>query len=172
MELGLIEVYTGDGKGKTTAAIGSATRALGQGLRVGFFQFLKTGMSGEMIPLVKAGAVFMAPQGNGKFVYAMNEEEKAECKEQQMANLLRATEMMPKLDVLVLDEIFGALETGMVEKEALLALLAQKPQGTELVLTGRNAPEDIVEMADYVTEMRCIKHPYNEGISARVGIEF
>lgn len=172
MEVGLIEVYTGEGKGKTTAAVGLATRALGQGLRVGLFQFLKTGMSGEMIPLVKAGAVFMAPQGSGKFVFQMNEQEKAQCKAQQMANLMRATEMMPRLDVLVLDEIFGALETGMIEKEALLALLAQKPQGMELVLTGRNAPEDIVETADYVTEMRCVKHPYDAGISARMGIEF
>lgn len=168
----MVQVYTGDGKGKTTAAVGTATRALGQGLRVGFFQFLKTGMSGEMIPLVKAGALFMAPQGSGKFVFQMDEKEKEQCKEQQMANLGRATEMMPQLDVLILDEIFGALETGMVEKEAVLSLLAQRPQSTEVVMTGRNAPEDIVDMADYVTEMRCIKHPYDAGISARMGIEF
>lgn len=172
MELGLVQVYTGDGKGKTTAAIGTATRALGQGLRVGFFQFLKTGMSGEMIPLVKAGALFMAPQGSGKFVFQMDEKEKEQCKEQQMANLKRAVEIMPQLDVLILDEIFGALETNMVEKDVLLSLLREKPQGTEVVLTGRNAPQDIIEIADYVTEMRCVKHPYEAGISARVGIEF
>lgn len=172
MEQGYIQIYMGDGKGKTTAAVGLATRALGQDLKVGFFQFLKTGMPGEMIPLVKQGALFMAPQGSGKFVFEMNDQEKEMCKQQQSANLMRAIEMMPQLDLLVLDEALGALETGMIEKEVLLALLDNKPKEMELVITGRNAPAGLIEKADYVTEMKCIKHPYEKGVIARKGIEF
>ncbi|MDL2324477.1 cob(I)yrinic acid a,c-diamide adenosyltransferase [Ruminococcaceae bacterium OttesenSCG-928-A16] len=172
MEQGMIQIYTGEGKGKTTAAAGLAARALGQGLRVGFFGFLKTGLSGEMVSLVKAGAVFMAPQGSGKFVWQMDDTEKEACRKQQTATLARAAQMMNQFDLLVLDEVFGALATGMLTPGDVMQLVEQKPAGMELVLTGRDAPPALLAKADYVTEMRSVKHPFDDGLKARKGIEF
>lgn len=172
MEKGLVHIYTGDGKGKTTAAVGLATRALGQGLRVGFFQFLKSGFSGEMFVLSKSGATFMAPQGSGKFVWEMNDEEKQQCKTQQQGNFDRAVQMQEQFDVLVLDEVIGAITTGMLDEADVLEFVKNKPEAMELVMTGRGASEKLLKLADYITEMRCIKHPYTQNVTARKGIEF
>lgn len=170
MEKGYIEVYYGDGKGKTTAAVGLAARAAGQGLRVGFYQFLKSGFSGEMVPLVKAGVQFFCPQ-TPKFVWEMSEAEKAACREKQQQNFERAANMAGGYDLLVLDEVLDAVETGMVDKAPVMALLADKPAGTELVLTGQKIWPELLAMADYVTEMQKKKHPYDNGLAARPGIE-
>lgn len=172
MNRGMVHLYMGDGKGKTTAAAGLAARALGQGLRVGFCQFLKNGKSGECLTLEKAGALFIASSGSSKFIWEMSEPEKAACKAGQQQALAQAAAMMPRLDVLVLDEALGALETGMLELEEIVVLVRQKPSALELVLTGRNAPLQLMELADYATEMRCIKHPFSQGVPARKGIEY
>lgn len=172
MDKGYIHVYTGDGKGKTTAAVGLAARAAGQGLKVAFFQFLKSGFSGEMMVLSKAGVSFVSPQKGVKFVCDMTDEEKAEYKVRQTEALERAIFMSDTLDVLVLDEVIGAYNEDVVDRELLMNLIQTKPAQLELVLTGRKANEEFINAADYVTEMKCIKHPYDKGILARKGIEF
>ncbi|MFV0351054.1 MAG: cob(I)yrinic acid a,c-diamide adenosyltransferase [Oscillospiraceae bacterium] len=171
MEKGYVHVYTGDGKGKTTAAVGLATRAAGNGLAVGFLQFLKSGFTGEMVPLARMGVTYLAPQFSSKFVYQMTEEEKEACAITQQDLLSRAAELAQRLDVLVLDEVICAVDTGMITEADLLDLIKNRPAGLELVLTGRGATPAMLEQADYATEMKCIKHPYDKGVKARTGIE-
>lgn len=172
MAKGLVHIYTGDGKGKTTAAAGLCARALGQGLRVGFFQFLKSGRSGEVDSLQKLGAQVGAAEDSGKFIWNMTEAEKEACATAQAIHLQKAAKAMPTLDLLVLDEAIGACGAGMLKEEDLLALLAAKPEHLEVVLTGRNASEALRNAADYITEMRAVRHPFDEGQVARRGIEF
>lgn len=172
MGKGYIHIYTGDGKGKTTAAAGLSTRAVGQNKKVAFFQFLKSGFSGEMASLARLGVSVFAPQGNGKFVKDMSAEEKIACQNQQQASLERAVAMGNDLDLLVLDEVICAVETGIVPLQTVLMFMENKPDSLELVLTGRNATAEMIERADYVSELVCVKHPYEKGITARKGIEF
>ena len=172
MEQACVHIYTGNGKGKTTAAAGLAARALGQGLRVGFFQFLKNGMSGETISLAKLGAVVVSPMGSGKFLWDMNQEEKAACAAKQDETLARAIEMAPGFDLLVLDEVICAVEAGVLSRQKLVSFIENKPAALELVLTGRGECTGLLELADYVTEMGEKAHPYNKGLAARKGVEF
>lgn len=167
---GLIQVYTGDGKGKTTAALGLALRASGQGLKVGVIQFLKGIVGGEHyfashhhafdILLVSTGDLFT------KSAERLSEEVRQ--------TLAYAEERMlkGKYDLLILDEIFIAVQQRLITVQQLLDLLDKKPEPLELILTGRNAPEVILKRADLVTEMRKIRHPFEKGIPARVGIEY
>lgn len=170
-EPGLIHIYTGDGKGKTTAAIGLACRAAGAGKRVLVAQFLKGRDTGELVSLEKLGIPVLRTDVK-KFVFAMTDEEKADCKAGQTGCLDRARAAMPDYDLVVLDEIFGAVSTGMVELGAVESLVRGKPAALELVLTGRGAPASLVELADYVSEIRCVRHPYERGVKARQGIEY
>ncbi len=172
MENAKVHLYTGEGKGKTTAAVGLAARAVGQGKTVVFFQFLKNGLTGEMLPLVREGVSYFAPQGSGKFVWEMDEAEKEECRKLQQANFERACSMAENFDLMVLDEVVCAVDTGMLEKQQVFTFMQNRPVGLELVVTGRGADEEWFALADYVTEMKCIKHPYNEGLQARRGIEY
>lgn len=172
MAKGMVHVYTGDGKGKTTAAAGLAARALGQGLRVAFFQFLKTGLSGEVISLAQLGAEVFAPQGSGKFVWEMDDVEKAACAQQQQSTMERAFDMAPEFDLLVLDEVVCAVEAGLLALEDLRQLLEDRPEELEVVLTGRGADEELLQLGDYVTEMKMLAHPFELGQAARRGVEF
>lgn len=170
MEQGLIHLYWGEGKGKTTAAMGLALRALGAGKRVVIVQFLKGGETGE-VPLLRGlGAEIFRGKAGQKFVFQMNEEEKKENRALQTENLCRALER--PADLLILDEACAAWQTGMVDRTLLQEAVLGKPAARELVLTGREPAPWMREAADYSTEMRCHRHPYEKGISARKGVEF
>lgn len=167
---GLLHLYYGDGKGKTTAAMGLALRALGSGRRVVIVQFLKGGFSGEVPGLEKLGAVFYRGVPGEKFVFQMNEEERTATRAQQNANLTAA--LAQPADLLVLDEAGSAWELDMVDKELLRQAVLQRPAGQECVLTAHTPPQWMQDAADYVTEMHCVRHPYQKGIAARQGIEY
>jgi len=167
---GLVHLYWGDGKGKTTAAMGLALRALGAGRKVVIVQFLKGGQSGE-IPLLRSlGAEIFRGKVGMKFSFQMNEAEKAETRALQTEHLRRALDCESGL--LVLDEACAAWQTGLVDRELLKKAVLEKPAGREVVLTGRQPPEWMREAADYITEMHCCRHPYERGVPAREGVEF
>ena len=170
MERGLVHLYWGDGKGKTTAAMGLALRALGSGKRVVIVQFLKGGKSGEIPLLEQLGAKIYRGKAGQKFVFQMNDAEKAATRELQNANL-RAAQQEPA-DLLILDEAGSAWELDMVDKELLKAVVLERPAEQECVLTAHGAPDWMLETADYSTEMKCHRHPYQKGIAAREGLEY
>ncbi len=170
MDKGLVHLYCGDGKGKTTAAMGLALRALGQGMRVVVVQFLKNGTSGELEPLKKLGAAVYSGQPGAKFTFQMNAEEKAQATKENNARLAEA--LQQPCDLLILDEICAARNSGMVDEALAKQAVLERPQHREVVLTGRNPEAWIVEAADYITEMQPRRHPYEQGIPARKGIEF
>lgn len=172
LERGLVHIYTGDGKGKTTAAVGICVRAAGSGLRVLFSQFLKGRPTGELEPLSKIGVEIVRGDAVTKFIPYMTDEELKKCREEQQSIFDAVCRSINDYDVVVLDEIFGAIETGMIKKSSVLTLIREKPKSTELVLTGRNAPEELTELADYLSEIKHIKHPYEKGINGRKGIEY
>jgi cob(I)alamin adenosyltransferase len=175
---GLIHLYCGDGKGKTTCAMGLALRAAGRDIPVVVAQFLKSEDSGERLALRKLPGVtlLLLPQ-QVTFTFRMTEEEKKEAKAQSAARLREAKGLAWELGkhgpcLLILDEICAAVSTGMIEEEEVEQLLDTRPQGLEVVLTGRNPAPGLVQRADYVTEMQMNKHPYQQGIAARRGIEY
>lgn len=172
---GFIHVYCGDGKGKTTAAVGLAVRAAGTGKRVLLVQFLKGRDTGELHSLAQIPEItVLRGKASEKFTFQMNERELQEVYDNQTKNLLTALEEARKghCDLLILDEIMGALSTETVDEDLLKSLVLYKPEPLELVLTGRNPPDWIVEAADYVTQMEKVKHPYDRGIQARRGVEY
>lgn len=169
---GLIHVYTGDGKGKTTAAIGQAVRAAGAGLSVCVMQFLKTENSGELKSLSELGISVIRKETVSGFFYQLSDSQKEQLKCEVDYEFELAKKILPQYDIVVLDEIFGVIENGLIPVSALKRMLRKKPAGTELILTGRHAPEEIIESADYVSEINVIKHPMDAGIPARYGIEF
>ena len=170
MDKGLVHLYCGNGKGKTTAAMGLALRALGQGMRVVVVQFLKNGTSGELGPLKKLGAAVYSGQPGAKFTFQMNAEEKAQATKENNARLAEA--LQQPCDLLILDEICAARNSGMVDEALAKQAVLERPQHREVVLTGRNPEAWMVEAADYITEMQPRRHPYEQGIPARKGIEF
>ncbi len=172
MEQGLIHIYCGDGKGKTTCAFGLALRCAGCGYRVRIAQFLKSGESGEVTAMRRFSNVqLLRAKQSGKFTFQMNAQEKEEARAAHAALLERAFAELDGVRMLVLDEIMAACTTGMVEEARLLELIAHKPPSLELVMTGRGPSRQLLETADYVTEMTKQKHPYDRGIMARRGIE-
>lgn len=170
MDKGLVHLYCGNGKGKTTAAMGLALRALGQGMQVVVVQFLKNGTSGELEPLKKLGAAVYSGQPGAKFTFQMNAEEKAQATQENNARLAEA--LQQPCDLLILDEICAARNSGMLDEALAKQAVLERPQHREAVLTGRNPEAWMVEAADYITEMQPRRHPYEQGIPARKGIEF
>ncbi|MCD8355539.1 MAG: cob(I)yrinic acid a,c-diamide adenosyltransferase [Clostridia bacterium] len=172
MEQGLIHIYCGDGKGKTTSAFGLALRCAGTGERVRIVQFLKGGETGEVTAMQRMPNVeiLRAKQGT-KFTFQMNETEFIQAKRDHTALLDNAFAQAEGLRMLVLDEIMAACTTGMVDEAHLIDLIQNKPERLELVLTGRNPSEQLLALADYITEMKKVRHPYDKGIAARKGIE-
>ena len=170
MEQGLVHLYAGDGKGKTTAAMGLALRALGNKKRVTVVQFLKGIPSGEVDLLHQLGATVYRAENITKFVFQMTEQEKIEAKA-AYTQLLQQAACQPT-DLLVLDEACAACALEMVDVQMLKDVVQKRPEGLELVLTGRDPAQWMIEAADYYTEMCCRKHPYEKGIAARKGIEF
>ncbi len=162
-----LHLYYGDGKGKTTSAVGLAVRAQGAKLRVAFIQFLKDGSSSEIRQLKQLGITCFA-FGDGKF-YRKREipnNVRESCREA----LAKAAKLADSYDLIVLDEALTALGLGAISQEEMLELVNLAK--CELVLTGREAPEQLIARADYVTFMKKIKHPYDTGKQARYGIEF
>ncbi len=170
MDKGLIHLYWGEGKGKTTAAVGLAVRALGHGRRVAVVQFLKDGTSGELEPLRRLGAAVYSGGGCGKFTAQMTPEEREDTARQNTEHLRRALEV--PCDLLILDEACAAWRLDMADRELLRRAVLERPQGREVVLTGREPAPWMREAAHYSTEMRCHRHPYQEGVPAREGVEF
>lgn len=173
---GLIIVHTGNGKGKTTAALGLAMRAWGDGLRVLILQFIKGGWKyGEIETIKKLGAIDgrieLRRLGKG---FQRNTDDKAEHIEAAKEALKEAGKAFESgsYDLIILDEINYAVKFELIAVEDVKALLAKRPAELHVVLTGRYAKEDIIDMADLVTEMKLIKHPYQKGIKAQKGIEF
>ena len=172
METGCVHLYTGDGKGKTTAAVGLCTRAVGNGLRVAFLQFLKNGQTGEIASLEKLGVTVYSPK-RGKFLWDMDAAEREEAQKQQEKTLAQARLFAKDYDLLVLDEAIAAMDSGMLSAESLVSFLLDKPKGLEVVLTGRGDCETLLPFADYVTEMRALAHPFEKrALKARPGIEY
>lgn len=173
---GYVQVYTGNGKGKTTAAVGLGVRAAGDGYNVFMVQFLKSGSTGELESIKKLSPNFKIFRFEKKrgFFWTLNDEEKAELKLeiQEAYRFCLDTLKNNECDILIMDEIMGALSNELISKKQILQLIAAKPYNMELILTGRNVPEDIVDKADLVTEMREIKHYFSKGVPAREGIEY
>lgn len=170
---GLLHIYCGDGKGKTTAALGLALRCAGSGRRVLLLQFLKDGKSGEFASLSHVPGIEVIPQTRAfGFSWTLTPEERAQARTYYTGLLEEAFRRGGTFDLLVLDEALGAISAGMIEEERLVALLERRPEGLEAVLTGRDPSQALLDAADYVTEMRKVKHPYDRGVAARKGIEF
>lgn len=176
MKKGYIQIYTGNGKGKTTAALGLGFRAVGNGLKVLMIQFLKGSPTSELESIKALGGAFKIIRiaEHKKFFWQLSEVEKEEFKSLLQQELRQVDEAFEsgEFDIIILDEIFGALGNGMLTTEQLVHLLDIKPENVELVLTGRDAPELFIERADLVTQMKSIKHYYDKGVSGRKGIEY
>lgn len=167
---GLVHLYYGEGKGKTTAAMGLAARALGQGLHVTIVQFLKSGTSGELEPLRQAGATIYSGKVGTHFVSKMTAEERIETRKLHDAHLQQA--LAEECDLLILDEACFCYECGLVDAQLLRKAVCDRPEHREVVLTGRRPAEWMIEAADYMTEMVCRRHPFEQEIAARKGIEY
>ncbi len=172
--MGLIHLYCGDGKGKTTASVGLTVRCAGAGGRVIFTQFFKDGTSSELkvLKTVPGVQVLVCPRQYG-FFRRMNEEQKAAAREDFTALLRTAISAAREgAELLVLDEAVSACRHGVIPEEELLDFLRHKPAELEVVLTGRNPSEALMAQADYITEMVKRRHPFDQGIAARKGIEY
>lgn len=168
-------IYYGDGKGKTTAAIGLAVRAAGSKMKVLFVQFLKTEFSGERHILSHTENVTLTfcPL-ELKFTFEMDDKEKA-----QAAKIFKGifdsavtTALTEKYDMVVLDEVFEAINAHMLSESEVYEFITNAPSSMEIVMTGHNPPNKFMDCADYITEFKKIKHPYDKGITGRIGIEF
>ncbi len=173
MENGMIQIYCGDGKGKTSAAVGLAVRAAGAGLSVLFAQFLKTGDSAELAALRRIGGIDVAlPAQSFGFVWTLSDAEKVQMREVYAAFWRELAERAEGYDVFVADELLDAINLGLVDLAGTVAWLRRRPVGLEVVLTGRDPAPELVELADYVSEVQKVKHPFDRGVAARRGIEY
>jgi cob(I)alamin adenosyltransferase len=175
---GFIHIYTGNGKGKTTAALGLAMRAIGWGMRACVFQFLKKGVNGEARTSdLLGGRLKIVTFDQTHPIFLNGKDRKTDS--QRLKNLItkdlltvKETLLMGDYDIVILDEINNAIHDNLAAKEAILPLLDPRFRRSEIILTGRGAPRWLIAAADYATEMRLVKHPYRKGIAARRGIEF
>ena len=171
----MIHVYYGDGKGKTTAAVGLAVRAAGSNMKVMFVQFLKTEFSGERHILSNLENVSLTDCPDElKFTFDMSDAER-----QQASALFRgifersaATALSERYDMIVLDEVFDIMNEGMLSEADVFEFITNAPVSIEIVMTGHDPAQRFTDAADYVTEMKKIKHPFDKGLNGRIGIEF
>lgn len=171
MKRGFVQVYTGNGKGKTTAALGLALRAAGAGLKVFIGQFAKGKFCSEHNALKRFEDLITIEQyGTEQFIIdTVSEADRDKARQ----NITKVEQIVKsgKYDVVILDEASVALNLHLITLSDILNIIKSKPVSTEIVITGRNAPEELIDAADLVTEMKEIKHYYSKGISARKGIE-
>jgi len=173
LEKGLVQVYTGDGKGKTSAAFGLALRAIGRGLKVYVVQFIKGGFDyGELHIVERLPNLQLATFGRGKFITNLPPSKEDVKLAREAFELAKKVVRSGEHDIVILDEINVALNLKMIGTEEVKELIKNKPEHVELILTGRYAPAQILEVADLVTEMREVKHPYAQGVPPRKGIEY
>ncbi len=173
---GLVHIYTGSGKGKTSAAVGLGVRAYGRGLKVLMVQFLKGIETGEMFTIKKLEPDFVLYRGTPlkKFTWEMScaELEIARDLQNDIFTFAEKAATSETWDLIILDEVMAAINAKFLEKEKVINFIKNKPSNLELVLTGRDAPIEFIELADYVSEIVSVKHPMDKGIYARKGIEF
>ncbi len=173
---GLVHIYTGNGKGKTTAAVGLGVRACGRGMKVLMVQFLKGRETGEMKALQRLSPDFelYRQKETAKFTWNMTPQELEEMGKNISGLFALAVKeaMEGKRDMLILDEIMASVTSGLIPLEEVLDFVRKKPSGLELVMTGRDAPPELAQLADYISEIKPVKHPLEFGIAAREGIEF
>lgn len=172
---GLIHIYCGDGKGKTTCATGLAIRAAGNNMNVLMIRFLKNDNSSELSILNTIELITVIPcEKEFRFFFQMTEEQKTEAKKVYSSLLHSAIEQVKNqsFQLLIMDEVMAALKYNLIEESELISFLEQKPNDLEVVLTGRDPSEKLLSIADYVSEIKKIKHPFDQGIQARKGIEF
>jgi len=170
MELkrGLVHVYTGNGKGKTTAALGLCLRALGWGLKCCFIQFIKGKETGELLSARKLPNFEFYQTGRPDYDFQPTEEDR----KRAQRGLFLAREKAKEVDLLVLDEINVAVHLGLIPLNEVLEFIKNKPLNLELVLTGRHAKREIIELSDYATYFQLLKHPFYKGKPARKGIDY
>jgi len=175
VKTGQIHIYCGDGKGKTTAALGLALRAAGWGLRILLVQFLKNQDTGEIKSLKKISQItVLGGKDNGVlFSWQMTTGQKEQCRADHDENLKQAINSAGagQVDLLILDEIIPAWNLNLVDRVLFLDFLKDKPEELEVVLTGRDPAPELIELADYVSEIKKIRHPFDNGLKARNGIE-
>lgn len=171
---GLLHLYIGDGKGKTTASIGLCIRALGAGKRVLFAQFLKGRDTAELEPLRRLGIEVRRTEPVKKFLSAMDEREREECRRSCCELFAFTADALHegRYGLVVLDEVLDAVNAGIFTEEELCRALMERERTVEAVCTGRNPGEEIRAAADYISEIRALRHPYTRGIAARPGIEY
>lgn len=170
-----IHVYCGDGKGKTTSALGLGLRMCGSGGRVLLAQFLKSSSSSELTALSRIDGFDVLPGPETvKFTFQMNDEEKREAARfwSGFFRLAADTAVQGRYDLLILDELVGAISLGMVPEDEALAFLRTRPADLEVVLTGRSPSPELLALASYISEIHAVRHPYESGLAARRGIEF
>lgn len=172
MRRGLVQIYTGAGKGKTTAALGLTLRALGAGLKVYLGQFIKKGQFSEIKALHRFHPhITIRQYGRGGFIKGKPTPADIQCARKGLTALRKAM-VSGKYDLVIADEINCAVNAGLISAKDILLLIDKKPSEVELVLTGRNALRQIIKRADLITEMRKIRHPFDRGTGGRRGIEF
>lgn len=174
-EKGRIHIYCGDGKGKTTAAIGLIVRASGRGKRTLLVRFLKKEDSGELFVLDAISEVerMKMPDTKG-FYWTLKDEEREELKKayHDAWEVIQKKAVSGAYDLLVMDELMAAYGYGLVPREEVVRFLKEKPEHLEVVMTGRDPDEAILSQADYISEIRAVRHPFEKGVPAREGIEF
>lgn len=169
---GYVQIYTGNGKGKTTAALGLIVRALGNDWKILLCQFNKGQNYGELKSLSQFSNLTIKRFGTGKFIRSLeNVQELDRELAREGYEFVKKAMLSGEYSLIVCDEIFVARRFGLIRTEEIVELIKEKPEALELVLTGRNAPEEIMELADLVTEMKEVKHYFKQGVKARVGIE-
>jgi len=171
--LGLMHVYTGNGKGKSSAAFGLGLRAWGHGLRVCILQFIKsTEHSGEYKAVRSLEGIIIRQFGTGRFFGKRGPSQEDFALAQEGLDLAGEVLSSGDYDVVILDELNVAVDLGLIDVKEAAETIRRRRKGVEVVVTGRNAPQAFVEMADYVTEFVARKHPFDRGVAARKGIEF
>lgn len=171
----MLQIYCGDGKGKTTAALGLAMRAAGSGMRVYFVQFLKGGATSELEILSRLPEITVRRcDRDYGFSFQLTDEKKVQLIQCHNALLTQTAEVLHSggADMVVLDEFLAAWNLGLFDRTLAERLVAECPASVELVLTGRDPDVRFLEAADYVSEIHAVKHPYTKGLAARKGIEY
>lgn len=172
---GLVHIYEGDGKGKTTAAVGLAVRCAGDGNPVIFTQFLKDNNSGEIRAMEKIpGLTVLKNTSSFGFTFQMNEQQKQEAALYYTRHFQDAVNLAKgeHAKLLVMDELLDAVNAGMVEEQEVIDFLKNRPEDMDIVITGRNPSEELEALSDYHSQVTKIRHPYDKGIAARKGIEY